>query len=88
MELEDAIITTSYGDGIVVEEFKGTYGLVATTKGKEDVNYKVWVFLSEWSQKARGWVAGTVKRPMAVRLGSDPIPVIEQLIAELKKGGA
>lgn len=86
MELENAIITTEYGDGIVIEEYKGTYGLIATTRGNNDVNYKQWVYLSKWSQAERGPVPDTKKRPMSVRLGTDPVAVLKKLIAEFERG--
>ena len=89
MQIEDSMISTSYGDGILIEEYKGNYGLIATTRGNNEVNYRQWVFLSKWSKAAGGPVPDTKKRPMAVRLGADPVAVLEQLIIEAKrmKGG-
>ncbi len=83
MELEDAIITTPYKDGILIAEHQGSYGLIATTRGSNDNNYKQWVFLSRWVNGTS--VPTDKKQPMAVRLGEDPVKVLEQLIAEFKR---
>jgi len=85
MQIEDAIITNDYGDGILLEEYKGTYGLIATTRGNNEVNYKQWVFTSKWSKAAGGWTPDDKKRPMAVRLGTDPVGVLKKLIAEFER---
>jgi len=85
MELADAIITTSYADGILIAEHQGSYGLIATTRGSSDNNYKQWVFLSKWQNSKP--VPNNKKQPMAVRLGKDPVKVLEQLIVELKRKG-
>ena len=88
MQLEDSIITTTYGDGIYIPKpYQGQYGLVAVRRGNNDVIYEQWVYLSKWSQAERGPVPDTKKRPMAVRLGKDPIAVLKGLIAEFEKGG-
>jgi len=83
MEPEDALITTTYNDGILLQEYQGSYGLVATTRGNNDVNYKQWVFLSKW-QNGKA-VPDNKKRPMAVRLGKDPVAVLEELLRIAKE---
>ena len=91
MRTEDAIITTSYGDGILVEEHKesGVFGLIATKRKSGDVNYKQFCYPTKYSQKERGPVPDTSQkvRPISVRLGKDPVKVLRELLAYFEKKG-
>jgi len=83
MDTDDAIITTDYGDGVMIDEYNGQIGLIATRKGNNDVNYKVWVFESKWNNGKPE--PAEKKRPMAVRLGTKAkaIETLKRIIAEL-----
>jgi len=82
-DAENTIITTDYGDGVLLDEYKDTYGLVATRKGDSDVSYVQWCFLSEW-KNGEGKPSG-MKRPISVRLGdkATAIATLQRLLTEL-----
>uniref|UniRef100_A0A6H1Z9X5 Uncharacterized protein n=1 Tax=viral metagenome TaxID=1070528 RepID=A0A6H1Z9X5_9ZZZZ len=83
MEPEDAIITTEYGDGVLLEEYKGTYSLTAIRRGQNDVNYKQWAFSQVWKNKK--FIPDEKARPIHIKLGKDPMAVLKKLAAELNK---
>ena len=85
MELEDAIITTLYGDGIYIAKHKDLFGLIATAKGGYNVNYKQYCFPAKWQSGKPVPDTSKKVRPRSVSLGEDPVAVLEQLIAELKR---
>ncbi len=89
MEIEDAVVTTLYGDGILIAEKKGYFGLIATAKGSLDVNYRQYCFPAKWQSGKPVPDTSKKVRPRSVSLGKDPVAVLEQLIIEAKrmKGG-
>lgn len=78
------VIETAKNYGVEVEEYKGIYGLVANTKGQNEVWYKVWVFLSKWQNKQA--VPDDKKRPMSIRLGDKDtaIKTLQTLLKQLE----
>ena len=84
---DELVIVDDYNNGIEINEYEGKYSLNATNRGKNDVDYRQWVFLSRWSNGES--VPDEKKRPMSVRIGSskeDAIRTLETLIIKLKGG--
>ena len=74
------------GYGLVLDEYNGNLSIIAS-KRKEDKIYKDWVYISEWDENTRGFVAGNKKRPMGIYLG-DREGAIKALRFFLKELGA
>ena len=90
MSIEDESIATLEVDtynAIALQEYDGRYGLLALERGKNDVLYKKWVFLSRWSKLKGGPVPGDKKLPMAVRLGDKQkaIAVLTEILKSLQE---
>ena len=85
---EDQVVSVDDKNGLYIEKYNEWYGLYGLQKGSNDVWYKIWVYISEWSKGAGDWVAGKKKRPMAVRLGTKPeaVKALKQLLRQIEEG--
>ena len=85
---EDRVIEVDDKTGIYLEKYKEWYGLYGLQKGSNEVWYKIWVYISEWSKAAGDWIAGKKKKPMAVRLGTKPeaVKALRQLLKQIEEG--
>jgi len=63
------IVQTDEYTGVQMQMYNGRYGLLSMSRGQNDVWYKVWCFLSKWSNQRP--VPDDKKRPMSVRIGGD-----------------
>lgn len=72
---------SKWGDGVFLEEYKGSYQLIAGRAGNEGTNYKRWAFPKTKDKKP------TEKAiPVSVNLGdrSTAIGILKKMVAELE----
>lgn len=72
---------SKYGDGVFLEEYKGTYQLIAGNTGGDGTNYKKWAFPQNKDRKP------TEKAiPVSVNLGPrhTAIDILKKMVAELE----
>jgi len=84
MELKDAIMINNY-DGIVLQEYKGTYKLVEVEKYKGKI-YMKWMYPARWEYGDR--VPAKKALPIQIRLGDKEtaIKTLKMLLSYLEQG--
>ena len=80
------IVNEKYGDGFKLDEYKGTFSLVACKQGKDGKEYPEWLIMQDKDRRPKQKENGDyMVRPVKVLLGNNRDEAIRNLTAVLNE---